>query len=295
MKNNPVEMIPIDRIKIINPRFRDRKKFDIIIQSIRNLGMKKPIKVAVRSTNGDTVYDLVCGQGRIEACQALGYTEIPALVVEATKEDSLLMSLVENMARLPAKPLDLIREIERLKASGHTNTAISRKLDITEKMVSGLLSLSGSGEERLLDAAIKGIIPLGVAIDIAKTEGVEAQKELLAAYENKQLNQVSIRSVKRLIEQRRFLGKDCSHRSKGDRKPKTSTDGMVATYRKESNRQRLMVKKAKICESKLAFTVAAFKKLFADDNFLTLLRAEALLNAPKFLADSIAELRKARS
>ncbi|MEI8312002.1 MAG: ParB N-terminal domain-containing protein, partial [Verrucomicrobiota bacterium] len=129
MKNSPVEMVPIDRIKIINPRFRDRKKFDVIIQSIRNQGMKKPIKVAVRGTNGDTAYDLVCGQGRIEACQALGYTEIPAIVVEATKEDSLLMSLVENMARLPSKPLDLIREIERLKERGHSNAAISRKLD----------------------------------------------------------------------------------------------------------------------------------------------------------------------
>ena len=53
MKNNPVEMIPIDRIKIINPRFRDRKKFDTIIQSVRNQGMKKPIKVAVRGTNGE--------------------------------------------------------------------------------------------------------------------------------------------------------------------------------------------------------------------------------------------------
>ncbi|MFZ4779175.1 MAG: ParB/RepB/Spo0J family partition protein, partial [Terrimicrobiaceae bacterium] len=203
MKNSPVEMIPIERIKIINPRFRDRKKFDAIIQSIRNLGMKKPIKVAVRGSNGDTSYELVCGQGRIEACQALGYTEIPAIVVEATKEDSLLMSLVENMARLPSKPLDLIREIERLKERGHTNAAISRKLDITEKMVHGLLALSGSGEDRLLDAAIKGLIPLGVAIDIAKTDGVESQKELLNAYENKQLNQVSIRTVKRLIEQRR--------------------------------------------------------------------------------------------
>ncbi len=294
MKNSPVEMIPIDRIKIINPRFRDRKKFDAIIQSIRNLGMKKPIKVAVRGSNGDTSYELVCGQGRIEACQALGYTEIPAIVVEATKEDSLLMSLVENMARLPSKPLDLIREIERLKERGHTNAVISRKLDITEKMVHGLLALSGSGEDRLLDAAIKGLIPLGVAIDIAKTDGVESQKELLNAYENKQLNQVSIRTVKRLIEQRRFLGKDCASRGKSNRKPKSSTEGMVAAYRKESARQRLMVKKAKICESRLTFTVAAFKKLFADENFLTLLRAEALLNAPKFLADSIVELRKAR-
>ncbi len=296
--NNEIQMIPIERIKIINPRFRDKKKFDLIVQNIRNLGLKKPIKVSSRNSppNGEATYELVCGQGRIEACQALGYTEIPAIVVDSSKEESLLMSLVENMARLPAKPLELIREIERLKNRGHKNSAIAGKLDISEAMVGGLLTLNKNGEERLIDAAIKGLIPLGVAIEIAKADGAEAQKELLTAYENKELNQVSIRTVKRLIEQRRFLGKSCTRRAKGEHstRARTSTEGLVAAYRKESQRQRLMVKKAKICESRLTFALAAFKKLFTDDNFLTLLRAEALLNAPKFLADSIDEVRRAR-
>jgi len=51
----------------------------------------------------------------------------------------------------------------------------------------------------LLDAATSGRIPLGVAMDIAKTSSVEMQRELLKAFETKQLNQVSIRTVKRLI------------------------------------------------------------------------------------------------
>ena len=74
-------------------------------------------------------------------------------------------------------------------------------------MVSGLIRLKNAGEERLLDAALKGKIPLGVAMEIAKTETLEMQRELLKAYEGKQLNQVSIRAVKKLMEQRRFFGK----------------------------------------------------------------------------------------
>ena len=69
------------------------------------------------------------------------------------------------------------------------------------------IALKKAGEERLLDAATSGRIPLGVAMDIAKANSVETQRELLKAYENKQLNQVSIRTVKRLIDQRRFAGK----------------------------------------------------------------------------------------
>ena len=56
-----------------------------------------------------------------------------------------------------------------------------------------MIALKKAGEERLLDAALSGRIPLGVAMDIAKADSVETQRELLKAYENKQLNQVSIR------------------------------------------------------------------------------------------------------
>ena len=47
--NDEVKMIPIDRIRILNPRHRDQKKFELIVQSIKNLGLKKPIQVSLRS------------------------------------------------------------------------------------------------------------------------------------------------------------------------------------------------------------------------------------------------------
>ena len=108
--NDEVKMVPIDRIRILNPRPRDKKKFELIVQSIRNLGLKKPIQVSLRSgteTEGPG-YDLVCGQGRMEAFIALGHKEIPAVVVEVSKEERLLRSLVENMARRQPLPLALM-------------------------------------------------------------------------------------------------------------------------------------------------------------------------------------------
>ncbi len=182
--NDEIIMIPIDRIRILNPRHRDRKKFATIVQSIRNLGLKKPIQVSLRSTDEPEGpgYDLVCGQGRIEAFLALGHREIPAIVVEVSKEERLLRSLVENMARRHTTPLELMREIERLKTRGYSNVQIGSKLDICDTTVSGFLALNKAGEERLLEAAITGKIPLGVAMDIAKTENAETQRELLKAY-----------------------------------------------------------------------------------------------------------------
>lgn len=285
-----VKMVPIDRIRILNPRHRDRKKFALIVQSIQNLGLKKPIQVSLRTAGeaDEPGYDLVCGQGRIEAFTALGHKEIPAIVVEVSKEERLLRSLVENMARRFPNALTLINEIERLKTQGYTNVQIGKKLDIADTTIGGYLALKRAGEERLLDAAISGRIPLGVAVDIAKADSVETQRGLLKAYENKQLNMVSIRAVKRLIDQRRFIGKkrDSNHRS--GRKGLTSAESLVSAYRRESQRQKLMVKKARICDAKLVFIVTAFQRLLADENFVTLLRAEGLSTMPKYLWDKVA-------
>lgn len=287
--NESVTLIPIERIRILNPRVRDRKKFEKVLHSIRNLGLKKPIKVSSRIVKDgeEPGYDLVCGQGRIEAYQALGHTEIPALVVEVPKEDRLLMSLVENMARRFPSPMDLIHEIERLTEAGHSKLAIGKKLDIADGLVGGLLTLKRAGEERLLDAALKGKIPLGVAIDIAKTESIEAQRELLKAYENKQLNQAAIRTVKRVIEQRKFLGKRLRTGQQRGKTPRTTADGLVNAFRKETQRQKVMVKKAKHCEGSLIFLVTGFKRLLNDENFVNLLRAEDLGTLPKCLSERI--------
>lgn len=288
--NNEVRLIPIERIRILNPRHRDQKRFAAIVQSVQNLGLKKPIQVSQRaeSEGEGPGYDLICGQGRIEAFMALGHKEIPAVVVEVSKEERLLRSLVENIARRYSSPQDLIREIERLKARRYEVEEIAQKLDVSVTMVKGLLTLKNAGEERLIEAALAGTVPLWVAIDIAKTDTVETQRELLKAYEAKQLNHVSIRTVKRLIERRRLVGKARGGGGPQSRKGRTSAESLVNAYRRESQRQKLLVKKAKICDGRLVFVVTAFNRLLDDENFVTLLRAEALATLPKFLWTKLA-------
>ncbi|MCE0497995.1 MAG: ParB/RepB/Spo0J family partition protein [Methylacidiphilales bacterium] len=283
-----VKLIPIENIRILNPRHRDQKKFQAIVQSIKNLGLKKPIKVSLRTAGegNEPGYDLVAGQGRIEACLALGFKEIAAIVVSISKGDRLLMSLAENMARRFPAPMDMVAEIQRLKGEGYTNVVIGEKLDIDHTVVGGLLTLMKSGEERLVEAAMQNKIPIGVAIDIAKTEGADAQKELLKAYEAGQLNQFSIRTLRRLLEQRRVLGKKPCRG--GKRVLRTTADGFVSAYQREIQRQKAFIRKARVFDSKLALLVSAFRQLMQDENFTNLLKAEGLLTMPKYLAEKAA-------
>ena len=59
-----IQMIEIERIRILNPRHREKKRFELIVESIKNLGLKKPIQVSLRSVKDgeEPGYDLVCGQ-----------------------------------------------------------------------------------------------------------------------------------------------------------------------------------------------------------------------------------------
>ena len=100
-----VQMIPIDQINVLNPRSRNKLTFQGIVSNIANLGLKRPITVTLRSEAVDGKrYNLVCGEGRLEAYAALGQTEIPAIVKDAPREDCFLMSLVENIARRRHSP-----------------------------------------------------------------------------------------------------------------------------------------------------------------------------------------------
>jgi len=281
--NDEVKMIPLDQIRILNQRHRDAKKFALIVQSIKNQGLKKPIQLSVREPDegeGPT-YDLVCGQGRIEAFRALGHDEIPAVVVHISKEDRLLRSLAENLARRNPAPIEMLTEIERLKKEGLTLRQISARIDVDTSTIHSLLSLKKAGETRLLDAALNGRIPVSVAVEIARTEGIEMQRELLKACESRQLTQNALRLIRRVMDRRRLIGRQ---RGNGPRSPKdnrTSADSLVNAYRRESQKQRLMVKKARVCEAKLLFLVTALRRLMADEHFVTLLRAEELATMPK--------------
>src|SRR5579872_1538918 len=110
-KQEDIHLVPVEHIRVLNPRARDQKKFATIMENIRVLGLKKPITVRKRQ-NSEDGYDLVCGQGRLEAFKKLGLTEIPAFIRGLSKSDAMLCSLVENIARRNVRAIDQIKTID---------------------------------------------------------------------------------------------------------------------------------------------------------------------------------------
>jgi ParB family chromosome partitioning protein len=132
-----IALVPIDRIAVLNPRGRSRRVHREVIDSIEAVGLKRPITVSRRRTaDGVDRYDLICGEGRIEAFQALGQTQIPAIILEIPEEDCLVRSLVENVARPQHRGIDLMREVGALKKRGYSDPQIAQKIGVTPSVLS---------------------------------------------------------------------------------------------------------------------------------------------------------------
>lgn len=202
-----VQLIPVDRISVVNPRARNRRIFKEIVDNIAELGLKRPITVSRHDQDDGPHYDLVCGEGRLQAYRVLGQREIPALVIEADNEDCLIKSLVENLARRQHRAIDLLQDIQGLKRRGYAEDEIARKTGLSVEYTRGVIRLLEHGEHRLLRAVESGHIPVSVAVEIADTDDAGTQQALQQAYEKNLLRGRKLLIAKRLIEQRRRRGK----------------------------------------------------------------------------------------
>ena len=281
-----VEMIPIDRITVINPRVRNKKLFKEITANIAEIGLKRPVTVARRDGADGPRYDLVCGQGRVEAYQALGQRQIPALIIDADAEDCLVRSLVENFARRQHRAIDLLHDIEDLKKRGYNDTTIARKTGLTIEYVKGVFRLLDKGEHRLLRAVEARQIPVSIAVEIAGAKDADMQNVLQQAYEKKLLRGHKLIAARRLIEQRRRRGKGLKI-NQNRRVQTLSSTVLIRAYQEDVDRKRLLIRKAEATGNRLIFMTEAVRKLLADNNFVTLLRAEGLDTLPKNLAARI--------
>lgn len=288
-----VELIPIDEIHVLNPRSRNKKVFEELKESIRTVGLKRPIAVSRNENNedGKYKYTLACGQGRLEAVTALGESIIPAVVVNASESDCLIMSLVENMARRHHSPLEIMQGIRELRDRGYSHGDICRKTGLGHSWVIQMLVLLEHGEERLIKGVELGQIPLSVATEIAHSSDQDVQNLLTEIYEKNDLTLLQINHLRKIVESRKIRGKFLqSQKGRNSRGSPMSADSLIRTFQKETDRQRLLIKKAELTQQRLLFIINAFKILMADQHFRTLLRAEQLDSMPRQIAIKLQSL-----
>ncbi|MGZ4463464.1 MAG: ParB/RepB/Spo0J family partition protein, partial [Gaiellaceae bacterium] len=93
-----------------NPK-QPRKRFDGeagsgLAESVRSQGVIQPLLVRPRAAGG---YEIVAGERRWRAAREAGHTTVPAVVRDTDDRDTLLLALVENVAREQLSPLEEAR------------------------------------------------------------------------------------------------------------------------------------------------------------------------------------------
>jgi ParB family transcriptional regulator, chromosome partitioning protein len=128
-----------------NPR-QPRRRFEPeaaagLAASIRHQGILQPIVVRRRTAGG---YELVAGERRWRAARAARIPTLPALVRDVGDRDSLLLGLVENVAREQLSPVEEARAYASLvdefelplgelaERVGRSKSAVSNRLRLLE-------------------------------------------------------------------------------------------------------------------------------------------------------------------
>ena len=101
--------LPVDEIHA-NPR-QPRRRFEPeahagLSESIRAQGVVQPLLVRPRPTGG---FELIAGERRWRAAREAGLTTVPAVVRPADDRETLLLGLVENVARENLTPIEEAR------------------------------------------------------------------------------------------------------------------------------------------------------------------------------------------
>jgi ParB family chromosome partitioning protein len=153
----------------------DEEAMEELKISIQEVGFLQP--VVVRETKPGS-YELVMGERRLRAAQALGLEAIPAILRE-TRDDAMLRNaLLENIHRANLNPLEEAAAYQQLLDEfGATHEELARRIGRSRPQISNtirLLNLPGSVQRRVA----AGVLSAGHARALLSLEEPDQQETL---------------------------------------------------------------------------------------------------------------------
>ncbi len=137
-----------------------------LTDSLREHGLVQPIVVRAR---GDR-YQLIAGQRRLAAARRLGWTSVPARVLEVEDRQMAEIAIVENLQRRDLDALEKAASFKQYLATwGCTQEELAKRLSIDRSHVANLirlLELPAKVQERLRAGKLsmghaRALLPLG--------------------------------------------------------------------------------------------------------------------------------------
>ncbi len=284
MKNRRYLMIPIERVKVINPRIRDEEQFQMNVRSIENNGMVMPIRVNDKFLERTGFYELICGEGRLIAHQRLGKSQIMAEVVTCTRKEAYLQSLVENLARSRPGTMEFARELKQLNDEGWDFARIGKLCCRSPEYVRQYIGLVEKGEDRLIQGVEQGVFSISFAILVAQSDDANIQNVLMDAFDQ------GIVNCQNFARARRIIGARLERASQGNGAGKRNRAGLTVTMLKKdisdlTKAKDSFVREAESKENRFLTLLTAINAIWCDEAFVKLVTEEQVKERPELVGN----------
>ena len=201
----PVEKIvekPVEqtlKLNLIEPNSEQpRKNFDEeslqeLADSIKQYGILQPLIVQKKGNH----YEIIAGERRWRAAKLAGITDVPVLIREYDKQQTMEIALIENVQRADLNPIEEAQAFQQLIQEFHltqeeiANRVSKNRATITNSM--RLLKLDVSVQDMLAD----GKISSGHARALLGLEEGERQYQVAVKIIEEKL---SVRDVEKLVK-----------------------------------------------------------------------------------------------
>lgn len=187
------------KLSMIEPnREQPRKDFNEeqlqeLADSIRQYGILQPLLVQKR----DNYYELIAGERRWRAAKLAGLKEVPVVIREYSKQESMEIALIENVQRADLNPIEEARAYQRLlQEFGLRQEDIAQRVSKNRATITNsmrLLKLAEEVQQMLVEDRITG----GHARALLAIEDPKIQTQLAEKIEKDKMN---VRDVERMVK-----------------------------------------------------------------------------------------------
>lgn len=187
------------KISMIEPnREQPRKDFNEeqlqeLADSIKQYGVLQPLLVQKR----ENYYELIAGERRWRAAKLAGLKEVPVVIREYTKQESMEIALIENVQRADLNPIEEAKAYQKLMQEfGLRQEDIAQRVSKNRATITNsmrLLKLAEEVQKMLSEDRITG----GHARALLAIEDPAIQTQLAMKIEK---DKMSVRDVERMVK-----------------------------------------------------------------------------------------------
>ncbi len=204
-KEQEVKIVEVEKEKFVNiseiepngnqPRkIFDEEQLSELAESIKNYGVLQPLLVQKRNDR----YELIAGERRWRAAKLAGLREVPVIVREYTKQQTMEIALIENVQRSDLNPIEEARAYQMLIQEFGL-----RQEDVADRVAKNRATITNSMrllklDERVQEMLIDGRITSGHARALLSLEDGEKQYQIALKIVE---NNLSVREVEKLVKE----------------------------------------------------------------------------------------------